>query len=76
MVKTQTNWEQVAVDTKIRVWEDEGGNIYKMNRYFSHAIPLGNGEYEFRVFSNGADSWSAQGHEVQTSPWSNCELVE
>lgn len=62
------DWTKVPKDTKVLVW-DEGGNI-KNKRYFSYD-ETSSTNFPFRVYCDGATSWS---NTDETVGYQYCEL--
>lgn len=62
------DWTKVPKNTKVLVW-DEGGNI-KNKRYFSH-YETSSTNFPFRVYCDGATSWS---NTDETVGYQYCEL--
>lgn len=63
------DWTKVPKDTKVLVW-DEGGRL-KNKRYFSH-YETSSTNFPFRVYCDGATSWSTT---VETVGYQCCELI-
>lgn len=62
------DWTKVPKDTKVLVW-DEGGRL-KNKRYFSH-YETSSTNFPFRVYCDGATSWS---NTDETVGYQCCEL--
>lgn len=62
------DWTKVPKDTKVLVW-DEGGKL-KNKRYFSH-YETSSTNFPFRVYCDGATSWS---NTDETVGYQCCEL--
>jgi hypothetical protein len=64
------DWTMVPKDTKVLVW-DEGGKL-KNKRYFSH-YETSSTNFPFRVYCDGATSWS---NTDETVGYQCCELFK
>lgn len=62
------DWTKVPKDTKVLVWNVEGER--KSKRYFSH-YEASDTNFSFKVYCNGATSWSTT---VETVGYQYCEL--
>lgn len=64
------DWTKVPKDTKVLVWDGEG--TLKNKRYFSH-YETSSTNFPFRVYCNGATSWS---NTNETVGYHCCELFK
>lgn len=69
IVKTQTDWSKVAVDTKVVVWNN--GQPDKFRHYF-HKFEYG----KVYAFFGGATSFSIDCGQNKSCSWDNAELFE